>query len=288
MAGTTDLPDTPLGEQLRWAFARLITALADEAEVEEHFTPGFLAQVPASQVVAMSAGLARQFERVTITHVTLSDDAAVVAITAASGIRAMVQATVEPDPPHRFSGLLLSPVDEPDDPGDGHVRVIVLNGVSSAGKSALAKELQIQLQPQAWLHVEIDAFLRMLPPSGVGVGTLRRIIDGAHGAVAALVATGNRVSIDHVLEQPQWWPDLAGRLKDAGVLFVAVHCDPDVLDQRERARGDRRIGQARSQLGRTHGDKTYDVQVDTSTATVAQCAATIAAAVAAGAATPRS
>lgn len=285
MTETSDLPNSPLGEQLRWLFARLFTALADEAEITEHFSPTFLADVPASQMVALSARLARDFEGLTITNVTITGQtAAAVTITAPSGATALVPITIEPDPPHRFSGLRLSAVEDISDVGESRsagVRVIVLNGVSSAGKSTVAKALQIQLKPQAWLHVEIDAFLRMLPPPLVAVDGIKRAIDGAHGAMAALVAAGNRVIIDHVLEQPQWWPDLAGRLKDAKILLVGVHCDPKVLDERERARSDRMIGQARSQLASTHGGKTYDIEVDTSTTPAAECAATIVAAVAA-------
>jgi len=52
-------------------------------------------------------------------------------------------------------------------------RIIVLNGNSSAGKSAIARALQaITVEP--FLHVPLDAFLDMMPPS---------MLEGPHGLV---------------------------------------------------------------------------------------------------------
>jgi chloramphenicol 3-O phosphotransferase len=46
----------------------------------------------------------------------------------------------------------------------------------------------------------------------------------------------------------------------------------EVLEAREHQRGDRAIGLARWQYGRVHKDMRYDLTVDTSTATPAECA----------------
>jgi len=50
---------------------------------------------------------------------------------------------------------------------------------------------------------------------------------------------------------------------DRPVCFVGVHCPLEELEQRERARDDRPIGQARAQLAYVHRQETYDVEVDT-------------------------
>ena len=49
----------------------------------------------------------------------------------------------------------------------------------------------------------------------------------------------------------------------------------DVLETRERERGDRLIGLARWQFDRIHRGKRYDLEIDTSNATPAECAETI-------------
>ena len=47
------------------------------------------------------------------------------------------------------------------------------------------------------------------------------------------------------------------------VLYVGVFCPIDVLEQREAARGDRKVGLARYQSARVHENSEYDVEVDT-------------------------
>jgi chloramphenicol 3-O phosphotransferase len=59
------------------------------------------------------------------------------------------------------------------------------------------------------------------------------------------------------------------------VRFVGLFASLDVLEERERQRGDRRIGLARWQFARVHQDITYDLQIDTTTGTPAENAQTI-------------
>ena len=49
----------------------------------------------------------------------------------------------------------------------------------------------------------------------------------------------------------------------------------DVLEARERERGDRLIGLARWQYDRVHHGKRYDLELDTSKATPMECAETM-------------
>jgi hypothetical protein len=46
-------------------------------------------------------------------------------------------------------------------------RIVLLNGVGSAGKGSIAKALQ-SITAERFLHVEMDAFLQMLPESSFG------------------------------------------------------------------------------------------------------------------------
>jgi chloramphenicol 3-O-phosphotransferase len=64
-------------------------------------------------------------------------------------------------------------------------------------------------------------------------------------------------------------------LRDLPVLFVGVRCPVPVLEQRELARGDRDVGQARRPSSRVHGHGAYDVEVDTHASSVETCADTV-------------
>jgi chloramphenicol 3-O phosphotransferase len=54
--------------------------------------------------------------------------------------------------------------------------------------------------------------------------------------------------------------------------MVGVFAPFEVLEARERERGDRMIGLARWQYERVHRDMTYDLEIDTSSPTPMECA----------------
>ena len=64
----------------------------------------------------------------------------------------------------------------------------------------------------------------------------------------------------------------AGLLADFEVFWVGVYAPLDVLEARERQRGDRLIGLARWQYDRVHEGMNYDLEIDTSIATPMECA----------------
>jgi chloramphenicol 3-O phosphotransferase len=179
----------------------------------------------------------------------------------------------------------------------GHI--ILLNGTSSAGKSKLAKALQTSLS-EPYLHVGIDTMVFALPkrylnpplwqevfkytwPPEGSDGDLvieaaplgHQLISGLHHTVAALAQTGNNVIVDHVLLDPTWVRECATVLGRFPVLFVGVYCPLAVVEQRERDRQDRTLGQARAQFHKVHAHGIYDVTVDTSQMTTEACAAHI-------------
>lgn len=174
-------------------------------------------------------------------------------------------------------------------------RVIILNGVGSSGKSSIAKALQ-QIAREPYLHVEMDAFIDMLPPSAFGQSSgllfetleqdgraavaiksgpvIGRLMRGMRRAIAALAAAGNNLIVDDV-----WWEeeqaDYRSVLEGIETRFVAIHASLDELEARERERGDRIIGLARWQFGRVHGGVEYDLEIDTEGATPMECAEAI-------------
>ena len=50
---------------------------------------------------------------------------------------------------------------------DRTARIVLLNGVGSAGKSSIAKALQA-ITRDVFLHVQMEAFFDMLPQASVG------------------------------------------------------------------------------------------------------------------------
>ena len=82
--------------------------------------------------------------------------------------------------------------------------------------------------------------------------------------------------LDQVIDDVWLVPDQPAGLQDAlsaaNTIWVGVHCPLAIVEQRERARGDRPVGAARGHHGLVHTFKKYDVNVDTSVATPRECA----------------
>ena len=189
-------------------------------------------------------------------------------------------------------------------------RVIVLNGASSAGKSSVAVELQRLLDPTP-IFAGIDFFLAMLPPIGhsgmkssertnenaggeeaplrwifpeeegrairIEVGAQgQRVIRGMHRAIAALAWAGNDIIFEHVTLYADWFDDLVMALERLDVTFVGVRCPLDVIEEQERKRGNRVVGQARGHFDAVHRNCRYDIEVDTAQVSPQESAQVIA------------
>ena len=178
--------------------------------------------------------------------------------------------------------------------------IVILNGTSSSGKTTLAKALQDTID-RPFLVVGIDTMVFALPrrylneqwsevfryeydgdritditPAAFG----DQLAHGLHTAIAALAGAGIDLIVDHVVLAESWAADLRKALSGLDVLTVGVTCPLDVVEERERSRKDRTLGQARAQFGKVHEYLAYDLTVDTSTASPSHCAAQVAAAVA--------
>ena len=82
---------------------------------------------------------------------------------------------------------------------------------------------------------------------------------------------GNNLIVDDVLLGPAS-ADYARLLSPFEVCRVGVFASLDILEARERQRGDRLIGLARWQYDRVHQGMVYDLEVDTGSASPMQCA----------------
>jgi chloramphenicol 3-O phosphotransferase len=164
-------------------------------------------------------------------------------------------------------------------------QIILLNGVGSVGKSSTARALQA-MTGTPFLHVAMDGFLAMLPPAMMGhpdgllfetvleagrpsvvihAGpVLERAMRGMRAAVAAMAAQGNHLIVDEVLLGADRLAAYRAALAGFSLRTVGLFAPLDVLEARERARGDRAIGLARWQFDRVHAGMDYDLTLDTS------------------------
>lgn len=169
-------------------------------------------------------------------------------------------------------------------------KIIYLNGPSSSGKTTLAKALQESFT-EPFLHLGIDKIIGFMPekinnweggpaplgfswesatdPTGhpiyhIHAGPYAKRITRTLKDVALLLASQHyNLIIDDVafgaIEVEEW----KQTFKEYKVLYVGVLTPLDVLEQRERSRGDRFLGSARGQYFKVHENVAYDLEVDT-------------------------
>lgn len=144
-------------------------------------------------------------------------------------------------------------------------RLILVNGASSAGKSTLCRALQGAL-PLPFLHFSPDLFLfgEVLPPPRVRDWAAQRpqVFEGFHRCLPALLDAGNNLVVDHIIETPEMWAQLRELLAGYDVFLIGLRCPVEELERRERARGDRRLGDARRDAGTVHTFTPYDLELD--------------------------
>jgi chloramphenicol 3-O phosphotransferase len=156
-------------------------------------------------------------------------------------------------------------------------RIVVLNGASSSGKTSIAQAMRT-LAERPWFWVTTDHFWPMMPPrfDPSDEVPLRRAASEAFlRSLLAISGAGWDVVADAVIIHPAFRAFCGELLAEAPAHLVGVRCRLDELERRERARGDRGTGLARSQLDRVHAGVSYDFEVDTSEATPEECAAAI-------------
>jgi len=184
--------------------------------------------------------------------------------------------------------------------------VVVLNGGSSSGKTSIVRCLQRLLGP-TWMALGDDDLVRALPggdevddliraradgsgpvgapgsiefgPDGsVAVGEgFRRAEASWYAGLAAIGRCGTGLILDEVfLAGGSSQQRLAAALAGVPVVWAGVRCDPEVAAARERSRPDRVGGMARLQAVQVDEGVVYELVVDTTAASAADCARIIA------------
>lgn len=146
--------------------------------------------------------------------------------------------------------------------------IILVNGASSSGKSTLCATVQSLIAVPFW-HWSIDHLIasQTLPSARIKSGEFpwpqlrSSFFDGFHNTLPALARSGNNLLVEHIVENEQWMVRLVSLLEGFDVFFVALHCDLDELERRERARGDRPPGDARRDFDTLHKFGEYDLEL---------------------------
>lgn len=159
------------------------------------------------------------------------------------------------------------------------VRLIILNGASSAGKTVLCKKLQ-EVLDEPYIHLEEDCFVfntyhdRFLDGE-LGPQIFKKTMLGYYRSLRAFLSAGHNILADTGFYTPELLHQCINELRDESVWLVGVHCSIEELERREKARGDRQIGLAKEQQATLHNSVIYDIEVDTSVSSLEECAMTI-------------
>ena len=93
--------------------------------------------------------------------------------------------------------------------------------------------------------------------------------DAFHRAIASFSEAGLNLLVEHIVEKPEWAYQIADILEEKDVFVVAVKCPNPELLSREKARGDREIGEAEFHL-KTYEYAPADIVIETDKP-VSQC-----------------
>jgi len=147
-------------------------------------------------------------------------------------------------------------------------KVILLHGASSSGKSSIARAVQERIDAPFW-HISIDHLreARVLPVDRLRRGDFKwadmreAFFDGFDHSLAAYVTSGNNLIVEHIFETKAWLERIVRVLSGHDVFFVGIHCPLEELERRERARGNRAIGDARRDFLTIHQHCIYDAEL---------------------------
>ena len=171
--------------------------------------------------------------------------------------------------------------------------IIILNGPSGSGKSSIQREFQKLMMPNLWIKTGIDTLFDAPMPDitpenmqfwqssnpirwvetsqdadGNNIITLQvgdqgeQVAYAMNSAIAAYAQNGCNVIVDYIAYDQDWLKDLQDKCRPFTTYYVAVEIPLNILEQREEARGTSPKGHARSHYYTVHGDKIYDLTVN--------------------------
>jgi len=156
-------------------------------------------------------------------------------------------------------------------------RVIFVDGTSSTGATTLCRAI-IRRLPEFFLYIPNDAFLNgihkrkwPLDSEGIPIPLMKTAI-GMFRCLGTLADSGIDLVVDTMLAHESWMQESAAALGDHDSLLVRLHCSPDELEKRERARGNRPVGLALWQASTFYKCPDHDLMIDTTRRSPEECA----------------
>jgi chloramphenicol 3-O phosphotransferase len=184
----------------------------------------------------------------------------------------------------------------------GKGKIIFLNGASSAGKTSIAKLISKKINnPHLYIGLN-DMYYKLIPqkywaddpylytgehpiepdikkhnlPDFLFTELMQNIfpefMKGFHKSFSTYAETGINIIVDHVLQEKEWLYECVKYLKEHDVYYIGIKCNLNILEEREKSRGDRYIGMAKHQCHKVHEDSIYDFESDTSFKSPEVCA----------------
>ncbi len=157
-------------------------------------------------------------------------------------------------------------------------KIILLNGVSSAGKTTLSKAIQNNLQTP-YYHICCDDFMNMSPAHLLKSQFDKQLLitqSLMHDVIKLFSDKGHCVIVDDVVldlpDKNDFLYEYSAMLSGYPVMLVHVICPMDELIRRQTIRGDRYPDQAQWQSVREYTNIPYDLTVDTYAESTDTCA----------------
>mgnify|MGYP004556033281 CR=1 FL=1 len=155
------------------------------------------------------------------------------------------------------------------------LKVILLNGASSSGKSTLAESLKKYMKDskkEEYSIISIDDFLNMTVDQPIYEDDVFEISQSLCQKALDSLKSGHGVIVDHVITSERIYKQLTEAWKEYAIITVQVTCPLNELEKREKKRKDRCIGSAKASWEYLYPQKGYDLTVNTLELSPKECA----------------
>lgn len=175
-------------------------------------------------------------------------------------------------------------------------QIVILNGAPRAGKSSIAKVI-LDTFEGVWMNLGVDGFKRLmserynpgigLRPGGELADTIEPLVPALYAAMYESIAAHSRMGVNVVVDVGHHDAysvprgilfDSARRLSGLPVLLVGVRCPIEVIMERRQKTWSPERGlddHIRRWQREVHTPGIYDIEVDTSQLSPAECADSI-------------
>ena len=154
-------------------------------------------------------------------------------------------------------------------------KILLLNGSSSSGKSTLAKALRqliAEKSHEQYGIVSIDDFLKMSADEPIYEDDVFAISYKMCKKTLGMLKISDGAIIDHVITSERIFSQMKESMLQHKLYMIKVFCPVEILREREKARGNRCSGSAEASLQYLFPKDGYDLVVNTSFMTAAECA----------------